>query len=353
MAAYPLGQFIGSPILGALSDDQGRKKILTSSLVIAAVFNLLTGLAIEWRHLTILVLSRFTAGLMEGNIAIARAMAADLKSLSKHRSFGKINAASSIAYLLGPLVGGLMADQKLLKELTAATPFYIISILFLGIAAISAFALKSNATLSHSPIKTFWQRINFIQRMSQLFEHRHLKFLMIISTLFTLAVDIFYEFGPVHLTIQWQTGPADLILYNSLLCLGLALGNGWLSHFFSTRLPHSMTILGGMVAFILALLGIVFTSSSLLTLGLFTLCGLVIGVVVTFLTVKISDSASDTIQGEVLGVQLSLRVLGDALICLFGGALLLISSKLILILAALLTVAIILNLLNLLSKITQ
>ena len=34
---------------------------------------------------------------MEGNIAIARAMCADLKKISKHETFGKINAVASIA----------------------------------------------------------------------------------------------------------------------------------------------------------------------------------------------------------------------------------------------------------------
>jgi MFS family permease len=101
LAAYPLGQFIGSPILGALSDDYGRKRMLIGSLAVTAISNLFTGFAIAWQQLELLIASRFITGLMEGNIAIARAMAADLKTLSKHDAFGKINATSSIAYLLG------------------------------------------------------------------------------------------------------------------------------------------------------------------------------------------------------------------------------------------------------------
>jgi hypothetical protein len=259
-------------------------------------------------------------------------MATDLKTLSKHETFGKINASSSIAYLLGPLVGGLLT-----KGGKAATPFYIITALFLVLALLTTLALQ-NSLATNEP-RGFWQRMNFLLRMKKLFTHQHLKFLMVISTLFTLAVDIFYEFAPVHLTALWKLAPVDLVSYNSLLCLGLALGNGWLAKFFSTRLSHSLAILGGMGAFALLMLGIVLSPFPHLTLTIFGLCGLVIGIAVTFLTVKISDSVSDTVQGEVLGVQLSLRVLGDAFICLFGGALLLISSKLILIAAAILTVA--------------
>ena len=62
--------------------------------------------------------------------------------------------------------------------------------------------------------------------------------------------------------------------------------------------------------------------------------GVAIGIAATLITVKISDSVSDAIQGEVMGVQMSLRVLGDALICLFGGVLLVLSPKLILFVAA-------------------
>ena len=142
LAAYPLGQFIGSPVLGSLSDDFGRKRVLSASLVIAAFCNLLSGFAIDWQHLTLLIASRFAAGVMEGNIAIARAMAADIKSIPKHKTFGKINAVASIAYLLGPLLGGLLSDKSLLEELTTSTPFYLICPLFLCLAGLSSFVLK-------------------------------------------------------------------------------------------------------------------------------------------------------------------------------------------------------------------
>src|SRR5476651_1246308 len=59
LAAYPLGQFIGSPILGALSDEYGRKQLLSVSLLITAVCYLFTGFAIEWKHLGLLIASRF------------------------------------------------------------------------------------------------------------------------------------------------------------------------------------------------------------------------------------------------------------------------------------------------------
>ncbi len=340
LAAYPLGQFIGSPILGALSDDYGRKKLLAGSLVLSGLFNLLSGFAIAWQNLELLIISRFLAGLMEGNIAIARAMGADLKLLSKHTTFGRINAVTSIAYLIGPLIGGLMTDKELFEGLSTSTPFYVICILFFALAGLSILVLEKKAASAPTQKRTVMQRINILKRMLVLFANKQLQFLIIASTTFTLAVDIFYEFAPVYLTIKWTLVPAQLIYYNGVLCIGLAIGNGWLPAYFTSMAAKKRGIMGSMGSFALCLLGVLFTDSVFFMLLLNVFAGIAIGIAATLITVKISDSVSDAIQGEVMGVQMSLRVLGDALICLFGGILLVLSPKLILFVAAALSAAV-------------
>lgn len=339
LAVYPLGQFIGSPILGSLSDEYGRKPLLIGSLILSAIANFLTGFAIGWGYLGMLIVCRFVAGLMEGNIAIARAMGADLTTISKHETFGKINGACSIAFLIGPLIGGLMTDKSIWESLTTSTPFYFISIFFFALAGLSSLLLEKSAVNLALEARSFWKRINLFKRMSVLFSNRRLQFLMITSTALTLAIDIFYEFGPVYLTVKWDLGPSKLVLYNSALCLALAIGNGWLPTFFSSRITNRTAIISSICGLIVILIGIILTNSPFLMISLFSLSGLVIGVAVTLLTVNISNSAPDTIQGEVMGVQVSLRVLGDGLICLLGGALLLVSPKLILIIATLIALA--------------
>jgi len=334
LAAYPLGQFFGSPVLGSLSDDYGRKPILTTSLFITAICNLITGFAIYWQMLWLLILSRLIAGLMEGNISIARAMATDLPTISKHDAFGKINAAASIAYLIGPLFGGLLTDKELFEGLTISTPFYFICIFFVALTFLSIFVIEDHSNPKNRKVITILERINLIRRLSLLFTNNRLRFLMLTSTLFTLAVDIFYEFGPIYLTLKWELNPSDLIIYNASLCAGLAIGNGILPAYF-TQFSKPSVIINSITTFSLFLLAIILTNSTHLMIVLFGLCGLSIGLAVTFLTVKISNSVPDSIQGEVLGAQVSLRVLGDAIICLFGGFLLFFSSKIILVFATL------------------
>lgn len=337
LAAYPLGQFIGSPILGALSDDYGRKRLLAGTLFLNAIFNLLTAYALKWHLVELLIISRLLSGFMEGNIAIARAMASDIKSMPKHSTFGKINASASIAFLIGPFFGGILIDSNLYQGLTLSTPFYGISLLFVLLAGASLLFLREDSLSERRAVRSVWQRFNLYKRLSVLFQNQRLKFLLLVSTTFTLAVDIFYQFAPVYLTAKWMLAPSDLIIYNAFLCVALALGNGWLAGYVSKRFDRQKAVIASTTAVGALLVGITLAESPLLMLILYGSMGIVIGLAVTLLTVKISDSVSDTIQGEVLGVQIALRVLGEALICLLGGFLLLISPKLVLGLAAVMT----------------
>jgi DHA1 family tetracycline resistance protein-like MFS transporter len=334
LAVYPIGQFIGSPILGSLSDDYGRKKILVYSLIFSAFSNFLSGLAISFGLIWLLIFSRFLSGILEGNVAIARAMATELSTISKHESFGKINASSSIAYLIGPLFGGIMTDQTITPLFKISTPFYFITIFLIALSLFTQIFLKNSSINIKVYAQSFFYRINIIKKMKVLLLDKKLSFLIITSTIFTLSVDIFYEFGPVHLTSLFNLSPKDLISYNSLLCLALAVGNGFLPNYLQKKHDVRVCVILSMISFAIFLAMMSFSKHPTNLLILFTLSGLAIGSAVTLLTVKISDRAPAAIQGEIMGFQLSLRVLGDGIICLIGASLLLISSKTILILAS-------------------
>ena len=277
---------------------------------------------------------RFITGVMEGNIAVARAMATELKSISKHVALGRVNGAISIAFLVGPFLGGFLSDRSIYPFFTPVTPFIIVSILFFTLAGLSQIVLKKMPPVSEKNAKSFTQRINFIKRMRALCIKRKLQFLLIASTIFTLAVDMFYEFVQVYLIEKWLIGPAQLIYYNGFLCAGLAIGDGWLSNYVSKKATMRKIVLWSLGSFPVFLFGIVLTNSEYLMMGLFGMIGLAIGITITVLTVAISDTTEDRLQGEVMGTQVSLRVLGDGVICLMGGFLLAVSSKLILSIAA-------------------
>jgi len=111
IGVFALMQFIASPVLGALSDRFGRRKVLLIALAGSMVDNLVMGLApsLGW-----LFVGRVIAGLTAGVIATANAYIADVTPPEKRaQSFGLVGAAFGLGFIVGPAVGGLLGHIHL------------------------------------------------------------------------------------------------------------------------------------------------------------------------------------------------------------------------------------------------
>src|SRR5258707_702852 len=84
VAAFPIAQLIGVPLMGALSDRFGRKPVLLISQVSTCIGFIMLGLA---HSLTIIILSRVIDGLFGGNISTAQAALSDITT-DKNRAQG-------------------------------------------------------------------------------------------------------------------------------------------------------------------------------------------------------------------------------------------------------------------------
>lgn len=111
-ATYAIFQFALGPLAGNLGDRFGRRPVFLISLFSFGLDFLLMGLAnsIIW-----LFIGRAIAGGLGAIFGPANAAMADL-SAEKDRaaSFGKVGAAFGIGFIIGPAIGGFMADGPLL-----------------------------------------------------------------------------------------------------------------------------------------------------------------------------------------------------------------------------------------------
>ena len=107
MAVYSLMQFVTAPLLGALSDRWGRKRVILLSLAGGAVGYLVMAGA---DSLAVLFLARALAGAMAGNVAAAQAYIADVTGPeNRARGMGLFGAAFGLGFVVGPAVGGALA----------------------------------------------------------------------------------------------------------------------------------------------------------------------------------------------------------------------------------------------------
>ncbi len=109
MAAYSLGQLVGAPMWGKVSDRIGRRPVLIGSLV----GSLLSYLVMALSHdIWMLGLARLFGGLMAGNIAAAFAYVGDMTDEgSRPKAMGMIGAAFGLGFIFGPAIGGLIAGD--------------------------------------------------------------------------------------------------------------------------------------------------------------------------------------------------------------------------------------------------
>ena len=137
MAAYSLGQFVGAPLWGKLSDRYGRRPILIASLIGAIVSYLILAVA---RDIVTLGASRLFGGLMACNIAAAFAYVGDITSPEERpRAMGMIGAAFGLGFIFGPAIGGLLAGNH--PDLADFAIVGYASAAITAVAAVAAFFL--------------------------------------------------------------------------------------------------------------------------------------------------------------------------------------------------------------------
>ena len=111
VGVFALLQFIGAPILGALSDRVGRRKIILIALAGASIDYVIMANA---PNMTWLFIGRMISGFTAGVFATANAYVADVTPPERRaQSFGLLGAAFGIGFVIGPLLGGVLGAINL------------------------------------------------------------------------------------------------------------------------------------------------------------------------------------------------------------------------------------------------
>jgi MFS transporter, DHA1 family, tetracycline resistance protein len=105
---YSIVQFFAAPIIGALSDQYGRRPVLLASLLAFSIDFIISGFAptIGW-----LFVGRFIAGITGASFSTANAYIADISTPEKRaQNFGMVGAAFGLGFIIGPAIGGVLGE---------------------------------------------------------------------------------------------------------------------------------------------------------------------------------------------------------------------------------------------------
>jgi MFS transporter, DHA1 family, tetracycline resistance protein len=296
---WALMQFIFSPVLGALSDQYGRRRVILISCF---------GLGIDYIFMAVaptlwlLFIGRIISGITGASFTAAGAYIADVTPPEKRAAgFGMIGAAWGLGFVLGPALGGILGgiDTRL--------PFWVAAGLTLLNAMYGLFVLPESLSLEHRE-KFSWKRANPLGSLKLLRSHPELFRLATVNGFFFLAHQVLPSVFVLYASFRygWNEGMVGLSLAIVGVC-GMVVQGGVVKRVVAdfgerrTLLAGLLFGMGGFLIYGLAPAGIIF----LIGIPVFSLMGLSGPSMQGLMTRHVQPSQQGQLQGannSIMGV---------------------------------------------------
>lgn len=203
IAVFALAQFLFSPLSGDLSDRFGRKKFIIGGLIVYGLAQIIFGLATDvW----ILYLGRFLSGLGAAFIMTTiMAYVADITTIEERgKGMGLIGAAISLGFMIGPGLGGFLANVDL------HFPFFLAGVVSLVAALLSYIVLPNVQPQKNEPVKNK-PRENILNQLVRSVKTPYFVILIIVFT-FNFGISNFQSTLSMFLTYKFDYSPTDIAI---------------------------------------------------------------------------------------------------------------------------------------------
>jgi len=307
--SFSFFQLFSAPIMGRLSDHYGRRPLLIISQISTFVGFVVLGFA---NTLALIFLSRIIDGLFGSNFTIAQAYLSDISS-KKDRSkvFGIIGAAFGVGFLIGPGIGGYLAEINYSLPSFAAAGVSVLTI-FLTVIFLPETVKKKK----EGKIKI---RIIDLDQFRRFFSNRIISSKLMTFFTFILAHMIFVSMMALYSEKQLGLGPAGIGMILTYIGLNAIILRGVL-------LPRLIDICGerklqfiSVISLIIGLTLTAFVTELWMFMISITLFSFGAGTARPILIGEISRQVSEDEQGAALGVSDSLGSIAQITGPLIGG----------------------------------
>ncbi|MEO1638545.1 MAG: TCR/Tet family MFS transporter [Pseudomonadota bacterium] len=296
-------QFLFGPTLGSLSDRFGRRPILIGSLVIMAFDYVLMAVA---STITFLVIARVIGGITAATQSTSAAYMADISSPEeKAANFGLIGAAFGVGFVLGPMVGGVLAEYG------TRAPFWAAAALAMANAIFGYFVLPETVTDKiRRPFQ--WRRANPLGAFQNIGSLPGLKRLLLITFVYTIAFFVYPGVWAYFGAERFGWGPGMIGLSLGLFGVGIAVVQGLLIRPIISRIGERNAVIMGLGFDVAAFIALGFVTQGWIALALtpLTALGSIAGPALQGI---MSRTASDDQQGELQGTVTSINAVATIL----------------------------------------
>ncbi|MCB1582292.1 MAG: MFS transporter [Marinicella sp.] len=319
LSVYPLGLLIGSIYIGALSDGFGRKKVLSLTLIGSVIGYMLTAWAVYQESYVFFLLARFLTGICEGNISIARAIAAELHpDIDRTKALSMVYAATYTGWLLGPVLGGFLM-------IYGVAEVFLLAGLGMLLATLLVLFLISKDRPENFDGTPFWQSIKSNNSLT-LLKHKAIKPIFWFYFLYSMGLNAFYDFYPVWFVDYFQAEGRTIAWATVCMTLVMIIISSTLVARVQSLFGEIKTILsGGLVLAVLLFLQPLMGFT--LAFVFFALIGGVIALTNGMIPSYLSHYFGHMGQGKVMGLQTSTFCITNVIIAVIGGFLSVLDAR--------------------------
>ncbi len=314
-AVFGLMQFLAAPILGELSDVYGRKRLLTVGVAVLAFSNILFGFGIEIASLSLLFAARILAGLAGANFSIAQAAIVDVsKPDERAKNFGLIGAAFGIGFILGPLLGGIIAATFS----DAAAPFWFAGMLgVLNVIFIAVFLPETRKVTTE--VRAKFNIFKGLRNIQQAFSDKDAAPVYLTSFLYMSGFAFFTSFIGVMLAVNHGYTEAGIGAFFAVVGLSIAVTQLVILPQVAKRFGEKKILLTGFPIVAAVIFTYPFVDGNILLFLLIPIMAIPQGLAFANISSLVSKSVSMDKQGAALGINGSLMALAQGVVPLIAG----------------------------------
>ena len=317
LGTYPIAQFFGAPILGALSDRYGRKPILLVSISVSFIGYILFGTAIVMNNLPLLFISRVLPGFMGGNISVIFSAVSDLsKPEERPKNFGMVGMVFGLGFILGPAIGGVLSNNNLVSWFSYDTPLWATAALaFINLILIWRIFPETLKQKSDTPFGL----TTGLKNLSIAFSLSNLRWILISMFLGTLGFSFFTQFFQVFLEKKFHFDAPQIGLFFGYVGLWIAIAQGLIVRGLAGRVRPEVLVTVFFFTLACAIPLLLLPEQWYYLLLISPLIAVSQGIQAPNLMTVVSMQATKEQQGSILGINQSMQSLGQALPCFAGG----------------------------------
>jgi len=300
-AVFAVMQFVFSPILGNLSDRFGRRPVLLISMGALAVDYVIMALAgtIGW-----LLIGRILGGITSATHATANAYMADIsKPEERAGRFGLISAAFGVGFVLGPMLGGLLAG------LDTRAPFWAAAALAAANFALGMVVLPESLPRWKRRALD-WRRANPLGGLRQIGRLPGLGWMLLMLFFYSVSGYVYPVIWAYFTQASFGWGEALVGASLTLYGAAMVIVQAWLIRLVIPRMGEVRAILWSMVLDCAMLFGIALSPWGWLIL-VFTPIAAIGSIATPAISSYMSAKAGEDQQGELQGVLGSVNALAS------------------------------------------